>query len=34
MEIAKIKNANVPGRLFPYNITEEGIDLSTTARVV
>ncbi len=34
MEIAKLKNANVPGRLFPYNITEEGIDLSTTARVV
>jgi len=34
MEIAKIKNANVPNRLFPYNITEEGIDLSTTARVV
>ncbi len=34
MEIAKIKNANVPNRLFPYNITSEGIDLSTTARVV
>ena len=34
MEIAKIKNANVPSRLFPYNITGEGIDLSTTARVV
>lgn len=34
MEIAKIKNANVPNRLFPYNITDEGIDLSTTARVV
>jgi KaiC/GvpD/RAD55 family RecA-like ATPase len=34
MEIGKIKNANVPSRLFPYNITEEGIDLSTTARVV
>ncbi|WFN34685.1 hypothetical protein L1S32_00755 [Methanogenium sp. S4BF] len=34
MEIAKIKNANVPNRLFPYNITNEGIDLSTTARVV
>ncbi|MFA5395660.1 MAG: hypothetical protein GX097_00935 [Methanomicrobiales archaeon] len=34
MEIAKLKNADVPGRLFPYNITKEGIDLSTTARVV
>ncbi|WAI00667.1 RAD55 family ATPase [Methanogenium organophilum] len=34
MEIGKLKGANVPNRLFPYNITEEGIDLSTTARVV
>lgn len=34
MEIGKLKGENVPNRLFPYNITEEGIDLSTTARVV
>lgn len=34
MEIAKIKNADVPNRMFPYHITKEGIDLSTTARVV
>ena len=34
MEIGKLKGRDVPSRLFPYNITEEGIDLSTTARVV
>ena len=34
MEIAKLKDADVPNRLFPYNITDGGIDLSTTARVV
>ena len=34
MEIAKLKYADVPLRLFPYVITQEGIDLSTTARVV
>ena len=34
MEISKLKFANIPNRMYPYDITHEGIDLSTTARVV
>jgi len=34
MEISKLKYANIPNRMYPYDITHEGIDLSTTARVV
>jgi len=34
LTINKIPGADVPGRVFPYNIKEDGIELSTTARVV
>lgn len=34
MEISKLKFADIPNRMYPYDITREGIDLSTTARVV
>ncbi|UUX92729.1 RAD55 family ATPase [Methanoplanus endosymbiosus] len=34
LTINKIPGADVPGRVFPYNIMENGIELSTTARVV
>ncbi|MBT8507096.1 hypothetical protein AZH53_01455 [Methanomicrobiaceae archaeon CYW5] len=32
--IRKLRDAEVPNRMYPYNISSEGIDLSTTARVV
>jgi len=32
--IRKLRGADVPNRMYPYNISKEGIDLSTTARVV
>lgn len=34
LTINKIPGTDVPGRVFPYNIKEGGIELSTTARVV
>ena len=34
LTINKIPGIDVPGRVFPYNIKEGGIELSTTARVV
>lgn len=30
----KLKKTNVPKRLIPFNITEKGVELSTTSRVV
>lgn len=32
--VHKIKGMTIPKRLIPYNITEKGIELSTTSRVV
>lgn len=34
LAVHKIKNNQVPKRLIPFNITEKGIELSTTSRVV
>ncbi len=34
LAVHKIKNGQVPKRLIPFNITEKGIELSTTSRVV
>jgi KaiC/GvpD/RAD55 family RecA-like ATPase len=34
LSVHKIKGMAVPKRLIPYNITEKGIELSTTSRVV
>ena len=34
LAVHKIKNMAVPKRLIPFNITEKGIELSTTSRVV
>ncbi len=34
LAVHKVRNAEVPRRLIPYNITEKGIELSTTSRVV
>lgn len=34
LAVHKVKNNPVPKRLIPFNITEKGIELSTTSRVV
>jgi KaiC/GvpD/RAD55 family RecA-like ATPase len=34
LSVHKLRNASVPKRLIPFNITEKGIELSTTSRVV
>lgn len=34
LAVHKVRNAQVPKRLIPFNITEKGIELSTTSRVV
>ena len=34
LSVQKIKNAAAPERLLPFNITEKGIEASTTSRVV
>ena len=34
LAVHKVKNNQVPKRLIPFNITEKGIELSTTSRVV
>jgi len=34
LAVHKVRNSEVPRRLIPYNITEKGIELSTTSRVV
>lgn len=34
LQISKISGLDVPKRVFPYNILEKGIELSTTGRVV
>jgi KaiC/GvpD/RAD55 family RecA-like ATPase len=34
LSIHKLRNAVVPKRLIPFNITEKGVELSTTSRVV
>lgn len=34
LAVRKVKNNQVPKRLIPFNITEKGIELSTTSRVV
>ncbi|MEM2124162.1 MAG: ATPase domain-containing protein, partial [Methanolinea sp.] len=34
LAVHKVRNAQVPKRLIPYNITEKGIELSTTSRVI
>jgi KaiC/GvpD/RAD55 family RecA-like ATPase len=34
LAVHKLRNATVPKRLIPFNITEKGIELSTTSRVV
>lgn len=34
LAVHKVKNMAVPKRLIPFNITEKGIELSTTSRVV
>jgi len=34
LAVHKVRNAEVPNRLIPYNITDKGIELSTTSRVV
>jgi len=34
LAVHKLRQTQVPKRLIPYNITEKGIELSTTSRVV
>ena len=34
LAVHKVKNNQVPKRLIPFNITEKGVELSTTSRVV
>lgn len=34
LAVHKLRHTQVPKRLIPYNITEKGIELSTTSRVV
>jgi KaiC/GvpD/RAD55 family RecA-like ATPase len=34
LAVHKVRNAQVPKRIIPFNITEKGIELSTTSRVV
>ena len=34
LAVHKLRNATVPKRLIPFNITEKGVELSTTSRVV
>jgi len=34
LAVHKVRNCQVPKRLIPFNITEKGIELSTTSRVV
>ncbi|NYT06987.1 MAG: hypothetical protein GKC05_01840 [Methanomicrobiales archaeon] len=34
LAVHKVKNNPVPKRLIPFNVTEKGIELSTTSRVV
>jgi KaiC/GvpD/RAD55 family RecA-like ATPase len=34
LSIHKLRNATVPKRLIPFDITEKGVELSTTSRVV
>ncbi len=34
LQVSKIGGMDVPNRVFPYNILEKGIELSTTGRVV
>ncbi len=34
LAVHKVKNNQVPKRLIPFNITEKGIELSTTSRVI
>jgi KaiC/GvpD/RAD55 family RecA-like ATPase len=34
LAVHRLKGSTVPKRLIPFNITEKGIELSTTSRVV
>jgi hypothetical protein len=34
LAVHRLKGSSVPKRLIPFNITEKGIELSTTSRVV